>query len=47
MEDTRGIGGIATGLCRLIELRNKLVPKSAAELADMAIALDISPQEFI
>ncbi len=47
MEDTRGIGGIATGLCRLIELRNKLVPKTAADLADMAIALDISPTEFI
>ncbi|RCJ20162.1 hypothetical protein A6S26_05420 [Nostoc sp. ATCC 43529] len=46
-EDTRGIGGIATGLCRLIELRNKLVPKTAADLADMAISLDISPQEFI
>ncbi|MCC5644761.1 hypothetical protein LC607_17815 [Nostoc sp. CHAB 5824] len=47
MEDTRGIGGIATGLCRLIELRNKLVPKTAADLADMAIALGISPAEFI
>jgi hypothetical protein len=47
MEDTRGIGGIATGLCRLIELRNKLVPKTAADLADIAIALDISPAEFI
>ncbi|NDJ20985.1 hypothetical protein GS682_04860 [Nostoc sp. B(2019)] len=47
MEDTRGIGGIATGLCRLIELRNKLVPKTAADLADMAIALGISPTEFI
>ncbi len=46
-EDTRGIGGIATGLCRLIELRNKLVPKTAADLADMAIALGISPAEFI
>ncbi len=47
MEDTRGIGGIATGLCRLIELRNKLVPKTAADLADMAMALGISPTEFI
>lgn len=47
MEDTRGIGGIATGLCRLIELRNKLVPKTAADLADMAISLDISPADFI
>ncbi|MCC5636297.1 hypothetical protein LC593_10595 [Nostoc sp. CHAB 5844] len=47
MEDTRGIGGIATGLCRLIELRNKLVPKTAADLADMAISLDISPTDFI
>ncbi|MBW4675932.1 MAG: DUF1804 family protein [Desmonostoc geniculatum HA4340-LM1] len=47
MEDTRGIGGIATGLCRLIELRNKLIPKTAADLADMAIALGISPTEFI
>ncbi|PHJ65149.1 hypothetical protein VF05_21670 [Nostoc linckia z3] len=46
-EDTRGIGGIATGLCRLIELRNKLVPKTAADLADMAMALGISPQDFI
>jgi hypothetical protein len=47
IEDTRGIGGIATGLCRLIELRNKLVPKTAADLADMAIALGLSPAEFI
>lgn len=47
MEDTRGIGSIATGMCRLIELRNKLVPKTAADLADMAIALDISPEDFI
>lgn len=46
-EDTRGIGGIATGLCRLIELRNKLVPKTAADLADMAINLNISPTDFI
>lgn len=47
IEDTRGIGGIATGLCRLIELRNKLQPKSAADLADMAISLGIKPQDFI
>lgn len=46
-EDTRGIGSVATGLCRLIELRNKLLPKTAADLADMAISLGISPQEFI
>ncbi|BAZ39433.1 hypothetical protein NIES4101_53860 [Calothrix sp. NIES-4101] len=47
LEDTRGLGSLATGLCKLIELRNKLVPKNAADLADMAIALDISPEEFI
>lgn len=47
LEDTRGIGAIATGLCKLIELRNKLLPKTAADLADMALALDISPEEFI
>lgn len=47
IEDTRGIGSIAGGLCKLIELRNKLVPKTAADLADMAIELNISPKDFI
>jgi hypothetical protein len=46
-EDTRSVGSCATSLCRLIELRNKLVPKTVFDLADMAVALDISPQEFV
>jgi hypothetical protein len=46
-EDTRGIGSIAGGLCKLIELRNKLVPKNATDLADMAIELGITPKDFI
>lgn len=44
--DARGIGSCATALCRLIELRLKLKPRSAAELAELAIGLGMSPAEF-
>ncbi|MBE9178615.1 helix-turn-helix domain-containing protein [Oculatella sp. LEGE 06141] len=45
--DARSLGSIAGALVRLLEYRRKVMPKSAADLADMAIALDISPREFI
>jgi transposase-like protein len=45
--DTRGIGGVAGALCKLIELRLKLKPRTAAEVAEMAIALGVRPNEFM
>lgn len=44
--DTRGIGGIAGALVRLLEYRRKIKPPTAADLAEQAIALGLSPQEF-
>lgn len=44
--DLRGVGGAAGALCKLVELRMKLKPKTAAELAEMAIELGITPTEF-
>ena len=40
-------GGIATALGRLVELRQKMQPKTAAELAQQVIDLGISPAEFV
>lgn len=45
-EDIRSLGSLATALCRLVELRLKLKPRTAAELAELAIALKLSPTEF-
>ncbi len=45
--DARSLGGCAGALCRLIELRRKLVPPTAAALAEQVIALGISPSEFV
>lgn len=44
--DAKGIGSCASALCRLIELRLKLKPRSAAELAEMALNLGVNPAEF-
>lgn len=44
--DTRGVGGIAGALVKLLEYRRKIQPPSAAELAEQVIALGISPTEF-
>lgn len=44
--DAKGIGSCATALCRLVELRLKLKPRSVAELAELAIGLGVSPAEF-
>jgi transposase-like protein len=46
-EDLRSLGSLAGGLCRLIELRLKLQPRTAAELAEQVLALGVSPAEFI
>lgn len=40
------IGSCATALCRLIELRLKLKPRTAADLAELAIGLGMSPGDF-
>lgn len=45
--DTRGIGGIAGALVRLLEYRRKIQPPTAADLAEQVIALGISPSEFV
>lgn len=45
--DPRVMGGLATGICRLIELRLKLSPKTAAEFADQVLASNITPSEFV
>ncbi len=37
----------ATALVRLLEYREKLMPPTAADLAERAIALGISPEQFI
>lgn len=46
-EDTRGVGGIAGALVKLLEYRRKIQPPTAAELAEQAIALDLRPDEFM
>ena len=46
-EDLRALGGLAGALVRLLEYRRRLVPPTAAELAEQAIALGIPPHEFI
>ncbi|HEY9646971.1 MAG TPA: hypothetical protein V6C88_11405 [Chroococcidiopsis sp.] len=45
--DTRGVGGVAGALVRLFEYRRKINPPTAADLAEMAIALGVSPTEFV
>ncbi|GEM_PF-2605046 len=45
--DTRGIGGTASALVRLLEYRRKLKPPTAAELAELAIAMNVRPDEFL
>lgn len=45
--DTRGIGGTAGAFVRLLEYRRKIAPPTAAALAEQAIALGLSPSEFV
>lgn len=45
--DTRGIGGIAGALVKLLEYRRKIEPPTAAEVVEQAIAIGIPPQEFV
>lgn len=45
--DTRGVGGIATALVKLLEYRRKIQPPTAAELANQAIELGYSPEQFL
>jgi len=46
-EDERSLGGLAGGLVRLLEYRRKISPPTAALLAEMVLALGISPTEFV
>jgi hypothetical protein len=39
--------GVAGAIAKLVELHNRLVPKTASDLADMAIELGIAPADFI
>ena len=39
--------GCATALVKLLEARQKFSPKSASDIADMCLNLNISPQDFI
>jgi hypothetical protein len=46
--DTRGIGGVAGAMVKLLEYRRKnLKPATAADVANLAIALNIPPHEFV
>jgi hypothetical protein len=45
--DVRALGGLAGGLVRLLEHRRKICPPTAAELAEMALALDMTPAEIV
>jgi transposase-like protein len=45
--DLRSLGSAASGLCRLVELRLKLQPKTAADLAKQAMQLGIKPETFL
>jgi hypothetical protein len=45
--EARSAEGCASALAKLIELHSRLVPKTSADLADMAIALGVSPEDFI
>lgn len=44
--DAKGLGTCASALCRLIEMRLKLQPRTAADLAELAIGLGMSPGDF-
>ena len=41
------LGSIAGGLCKLIELRRKIAPPTAVDLAHQLLELGITPQEFV
>lgn len=41
------MGSVASGICRLIELRLKLKPRTAAEVAELAMELGIEPSDFV
>lgn len=45
--DYRPIGSLATALCKLIELKLKLSPQSAADLAERAVELQLTPEAFL
>ncbi|MEO1208859.1 MAG: helix-turn-helix domain-containing protein [Cyanobacteria bacterium J06638_20] len=42
-----GVGASISALIRMLEYRRKIQPPTARDLAEVAIALNISPQEFM
>jgi hypothetical protein len=44
--DTRGIGGTAGALVKLLEYRRKIAPPTARDMAEQVLALGIDPKEF-
>lgn len=44
--DTRGIGGTAGALVKLLEYRRKIAPPTAREMAEQVLMLGIDPKEF-
>jgi Putative ATPase subunit of terminase (gpP-like) len=45
--DPRVMASVATALCKLIELRMKIKPRTATQLVEMAIEMGVKPQDFI
>ena len=45
--ENKSKGGIAGAIARLVELKRKLQPETAADLAARAIELEITPDEFM
>ncbi len=47
VEDARNVSGVASALVRFLEYYRKLQPKTAAELAELAIELNLRPEDFL
>ena len=47
LAETKSKEGCASALAKLLELRRKLVPTTAEEIADQCMTLGISPEDFI
>lgn len=45
--EPKSVEGVANAIAKLVELHNRLLPKNASDLADMAIELGIAPTDFI
>lgn len=45
--DTKGIGSTASALVRLLEYRRRINPPTVLELAELAIELNVKPEDFV